>query len=148
MIGKIVLKWIKNNKKRNFLIYKLFGQKMSVLEFLNICLNYYEKFKKKKINLTKKDNYCISLKSYLIRFYRNTNIMNKIKKFFKERSLDIKKMNSDKYFKELTMKWIKKSIKYKYVYNFTWMGRPIIKYPNDMIVMQEIFLGSETRSCN
>ncbi len=65
--------------------------------------------------------------------------MNPIKKFFKERSLDIKKMNSDKYFKELTMKWIKKSIKYKYVYNFTWMGRPIIKYPNDMIVMQEIF---------
>ena len=43
---------------------------MSVLEFSNICLNYYEKFKKKKINLTRKDNYCISLKSYLIRFYR------------------------------------------------------------------------------
>jgi nucleoside-diphosphate-sugar epimerase len=70
LIGKIVLKWIKNNKKRNFLIYKLFGQKMSVLEFSNICLNYYEKFKKKKINLTRKDNHCISLKSYLIRFYR------------------------------------------------------------------------------
>ena len=65
--------------------------------------------------------------------------MNKINKFFKERVLDIKKMNSDKSFRELTMKWIKKSIKYKYVYNFTWMGRPIIKYPNDMIVMQEIF---------
>jgi cephalosporin hydroxylase len=65
--------------------------------------------------------------------------MNKINKFFKERVLDIKKMNSDKSFRELTMKWIKKSIKYKYVYNFTWMGIPIIKYPNDMIVMQEIF---------
>tara|TARA_E500000178_G_C16819430_1_gene660777 strand:+ start:134 stop:874 length:741 start_codon:yes stop_codon:yes gene_type:complete len=65
--------------------------------------------------------------------------MNRIKTFFKERSLDIKKMNSDKSFKSLSLKWIKKSIKYKYNYNFCWMGRPIIKYPNDMIVIQEIF---------
>jgi nucleoside-diphosphate-sugar epimerase len=68
-VGKIILKWIKNNKKRNFLIYKLFGRKMSVLEFLKKCSNFYKKFKKNKIYFTKKDNYCISLKSYLIRFY-------------------------------------------------------------------------------
>lgn len=27
---------------------------------------------------------------------------------------------------------------YKYSYNFTWMGRPIIQFPQDMVVMQEI----------
>ena len=26
----------------------------------------------------------------------------------------------------------------KYSYNFAWMGRPIIQYPQDMIAMQEI----------
>ena len=28
--------------------------------------------------------------------------------------------------------------KYKYTYNFEWMGRPIIKYPSDIVIMQEI----------
>jgi cephalosporin hydroxylase len=30
------------------------------------------------------------------------------------------------------------SNKAKYSYNFSWMGRPIIAYPQDMIAMQEI----------
>lgn len=30
------------------------------------------------------------------------------------------------------------SVKSKYSYNFSWMGRPIIQYPQDMIGMQEI----------
>jgi cephalosporin hydroxylase len=30
------------------------------------------------------------------------------------------------------------SIRAKYSYNFSWMGRPIIQYPQDMIAMQEI----------
>ena len=28
--------------------------------------------------------------------------------------------------------------RYKYSYNFTWMGRPIIQYPQDIIAMQEL----------
>jgi cephalosporin hydroxylase len=38
----------------------------------------------------------------------------------------------------LTMDWILQSAKLKYTYNFTWMGRPIIQFPQDMIAMQEI----------
>ena len=30
------------------------------------------------------------------------------------------------------------TIKARYSYNFTWMGRPIIQYPQDMLAMQEI----------
>ncbi|HCY90369.1 MAG TPA: cephalosporin hydroxylase, partial [Chitinophagaceae bacterium] len=30
------------------------------------------------------------------------------------------------------------SNKAQYSYNFSWMGRPIIQYPQDMIAMQEI----------
>ena len=61
-----------------------------------------------------------------------------IKKFFKERSLDIKRMLKDKKFINLSRKWLARSIFYKYNYNYTWLGRPIIKYPDDIVVMQEI----------
>jgi cephalosporin hydroxylase len=33
---------------------------------------------------------------------------------------------------------MRESIEAKYSYNFRWMGRPIIQYPQDMIAMQEI----------
>lgn len=38
----------------------------------------------------------------------------------------------------LTLDWILQSANLKYTYNFTWMGRPIIQFPQDMIAMQEI----------
>lgn len=34
--------------------------------------------------------------------------------------------------------FMRESTQPKYSYNFTWMGRPIIQYPQDMIAMQEI----------
>lgn len=34
--------------------------------------------------------------------------------------------------------FMEKSLKEKYSYNFSWLGRPIIQYPQDMIAMQEI----------
>ena len=34
--------------------------------------------------------------------------------------------------------FISKTAKYGYSYNFSWLGRPIIQYPQDMIAMQEI----------
>lgn len=37
-----------------------------------------------------------------------------------------------------SIKWCKNSNKYNYTYNFSWLGRPIIQYPQDMIALQEI----------
>lgn len=34
--------------------------------------------------------------------------------------------------------FVQNSIKAKYSYNFSWLGRPIIQYPQDMIAMQEL----------
>jgi cephalosporin hydroxylase len=31
-----------------------------------------------------------------------------------------------------------RAAEYKYVYHFSWMGRPIIQYPQDMVAMQEL----------
>ncbi len=63
---------------------------------------------------------------------------NEIKKFIKERSKEINKMLKDKAFFNLSRKWLARSIFYKYNYNYTWLGRPIIKYPDDIVVMQEV----------
>lgn len=37
-----------------------------------------------------------------------------------------------------TNAFVKESIVSKYSYNFSWLGRPIIQYPQDMIAMQEL----------
>lgn len=41
-------------------------------------------------------------------------------------------------FHEITREWVDRSLKLRYPYNFTWMGRPIIQYPQDIIAMQEL----------
>ena len=40
--------------------------------------------------------------------------------------------------RDLTMNWISESARFKYTYNFSWLGRPIIQFPQDIIAMQEI----------
>jgi len=37
------------------------------------------------------------------------------------------------------LKFMSGSLKAKYSYNFSWMGRPIIQYPQDILAFQEIF---------
>jgi len=39
---------------------------------------------------------------------------------------------------ELSAKFMDETIVPKYSYNFLWLGRPIIQYPQDMVAMQEI----------
>lgn len=64
--------------------------------------------------------------------------MNPVDEFFHERREDIKKMAQDEDLKKKSLDWMIASDKYKYSYNYTWMGRPIIKYPNDIVATQEI----------
>ncbi len=45
---------------------------------------------------------------------------------------------ADERFRSVTDKWIKSSVENKYTYNFTWLGRPIIQYPQDILALQEI----------
>ncbi len=61
-----------------------------------------------------------------------------VQTFFEERREDIEKMSQDEALKQKSLDWMIHADKYKYSYNFTWMGRPIIKYPSDILAMQEI----------
>jgi cephalosporin hydroxylase len=40
--------------------------------------------------------------------------------------------------KKKSIEWLVDSAAHNYSYNFTWLGRPIIQYPQDMAAMQEI----------
>lgn len=64
--------------------------------------------------------------------------MNHLEQFMKEREKDIEKMSKDQKATELGRLFIEETAKYKYSYNFTWLGRPIIQFPQDIITMQEI----------
>jgi len=64
--------------------------------------------------------------------------MNEIQKFESDKAANIKKMGEAQHLREEGVEFINKTADYKYSYNFSWMGRPIIAYPQDMIAMQEI----------
>lgn len=64
--------------------------------------------------------------------------MNPIESFQKEVSENIKSLGNNAGLRELSLQWIKESARHKWTYNFSWLGRPIIQYPNDIVAMQEI----------
>ncbi|MFL5763454.1 MAG: cephalosporin hydroxylase family protein [Bacteroidia bacterium] len=66
--------------------------------------------------------------------------MNPIEQFRQEVKDRIAANGKDKELQEISNKWIEKSMKKSYVYNFSWMGRPIIQYPEDIMALQEIIM--------
>tara|TARA_Y100000310_G_scaffold61855_1_gene57098 strand:- start:392 stop:1144 length:753 start_codon:yes stop_codon:yes gene_type:complete len=60
------------------------------------------------------------------------------KKFELRNNRLIKKMINDDELKKISRKWFYKSFNYEYPYHFTWLGRPIIQYPQDIIGLQEL----------
>jgi cephalosporin hydroxylase len=47
-------------------------------------------------------------------------------------------MAKDASFRELSLEWMRRSIEHRYSYQYDWMGRPIIQYPQDIAAVQEI----------
>jgi len=58
--------------------------------------------------------------------------------FQKHNSQVIQEMASDRSLHELSREWFIASSRYEYSYHFSWLGRPIIQFPQDMLAMQEI----------
>lgn len=54
------------------------------------------------------------------------------------KKMSIEQMAADFHLKSLTSDWFVESCKHKYSYHFSWLGRPIIQFPQDIIAMQEI----------
>jgi len=64
--------------------------------------------------------------------------MNENEKFKADVQNNIKGLGNDKDVQALSRIWIREVTRHKYGYNFSWMGRPIIQTPQDMVAMQEI----------
>lgn len=59
-------------------------------------------------------------------------------KFAEERQQRIEAFASDEAFRVLSRDWLEASMGRKYIYNFDWLGRPIIQYTQDMFAVQEL----------
>ena len=55
-----------------------------------------------------------------------------------ERDLRVENFRSDKEFINLSKKWRENALKRKYMNNFSWMGRPLIQFPGDILAVQEL----------
>jgi cephalosporin hydroxylase len=61
-----------------------------------------------------------------------------MKSFEQEKKENIRLLRNDSQLREASLAWLVNASVYKYSYNFSWMGRPIIQFPQDIIAMQEI----------
>ena len=64
--------------------------------------------------------------------------MDPIKKFKCDVQRNIEGLAKDSELLDITLSWIRKSNRHGYTYNYSWLGRPIIQYPQDIVAMQEL----------
>lgn len=50
----------------------------------------------------------------------------------------IRALAGDEKLRRLAIDFMRETGKYRYTYNFTWLGRPYIQFPQDMIAIQEL----------
>lgn len=60
--------------------------------------------------------------------------------FQKEKEENIRAMTQDKNTKRIGRLFMDHVTDYKYGYYFTWMGRPIIQHPQDIVALQEVMM--------
>lgn len=63
-----------------------------------------------------------------------------VTQFQREKEENIRAMTQDKNTKRIGRLFMDHVTDYKYGYYFTWMGRPVIQHPQDMVALQEIIM--------
>lgn len=64
--------------------------------------------------------------------------MDPIQEFEKRKKELIEELGANSQIADQSVKWMSMVNPLEYSYHFSWMGRPIIQYPQDMVAMQEI----------
>jgi cephalosporin hydroxylase len=65
-------------------------------------------------------------------------VMNEIEKFQAEVAGNIASLKQDTDVQALSRIWVREITRHKYAYNFSWLGRPLIQFPQDMSAIQEL----------
>lgn len=63
--------------------------------------------------------------------------MNPVEQFANERKASIAAIRDSSHLAELSDEWVRAVSDYKYIFNFDWLGRPIIQCGVDMVAVQE-----------
>jgi cephalosporin hydroxylase len=58
--------------------------------------------------------------------------------FLEESRINAANMADSQDIRKISLDWLCMTARFKYTYNFAWLGRPIIQFPQDMLAMQEI----------
>lgn len=66
------------------------------------------------------------------------NFLNLYEKYRQDCQKNIDNYSSDLDWKNNSKSWLINAFYQKYMYNFSWLGRPIIQLPNDILNMQEL----------
>ena len=64
--------------------------------------------------------------------------MSEVARFIAEVQENIEGLRADTEVRQATRDWVAAIAPHKYTYNFTWLGRPVIQFPQDLAAMQEI----------
>lgn len=64
--------------------------------------------------------------------------MDEVKKFAAEVANNVEALKADSELHQMSRTWLQRAGKHRYSYNFSWLGRPIIQHPTDMLALQEI----------
>ena len=64
--------------------------------------------------------------------------MSEVTKFFAEVRDNIDPLRADAVVRQATLDWVAAIAPHNYTYNFTWLGRPVIQFPQDLAALQEI----------
>ena len=64
--------------------------------------------------------------------------MDPISAFKNEVKANVAALGADPAMRELAYRWMEQTSKYKYSYNYSWLGRPIIQFPEDIVALQEL----------
>jgi cephalosporin hydroxylase len=69
--------------------------------------------------------------------------MTPLERFKQECEQEIRAQGSHDEFLAVTRHWMRTSLDTKYSYHFSWLGRPIIQYPQDIVALQEIIWATQ-----
>jgi cephalosporin hydroxylase len=64
--------------------------------------------------------------------------MDPVTKFQQEKAARIRAYREDQPMRDLSSRFRTEATRRDYEYNFTWMGRPVIQFPQDLVAMQEL----------
>jgi cephalosporin hydroxylase len=64
--------------------------------------------------------------------------MDEIARFSAEVQASVERLKADGNLQRLSRAWLEEVTRHRYTYNFSWLGRPVIQLPQDLLAVQEL----------